>query len=69
MKKLGIIEVVLSGICFGFLGLFGKKAFQLNIQAGELLALRYSMAAVLLFIFLLIKNKSELKLNIKYAII
>lgn len=65
MKKIGIVEVILSGICFGFLGLFGKKAFLLGITPGELLALRYSIAAVMLFIFLLATNPKSMKLNFK----
>ena len=69
MKKIGVIEVILSGICFGFLGLFGKKAFQFGILPGELLALRYSMAALLLFLFLIFKDPHSLKLNLKDTLI
>jgi drug/metabolite transporter (DMT)-like permease len=64
-KSLGIIQVILSGICFGFLGYFGKIAFLNSIKPGELLALRYSMAGLILFIFLLFKDKNSLKLNLK----
>lgn len=69
MRNKGIIEVVLSGICFGFLGLFGKKAFQYQIKPGELLALRYSIAAIILFIYLLFVDRKSIKLPIKDAFI
>lgn len=69
MKKLGIIQVIFSGICFGFLGFFGKKAFLYQIKPGELLALRYSLAAFLLFFYLLITNRKSMLLNFKDTII
>lgn len=68
-RNIGMIEVVLSGICFGFLGYFGKKAFELNIFPGELLALRYSTAALLIFVYLLIKDKTKILLPIKDILI
>lgn len=68
-KKWGIIEVLLSGICFGFLGYFGKRAYLLGIKPGELLALRYSISALMMLIFLLIKNPSSLILNKKDTLI
>jgi drug/metabolite transporter (DMT)-like permease len=48
--KIGVIQVALAAVCFGFLGIFGKEAFQAGISIGELLSLRFSVAAILLFI-------------------
>jgi drug/metabolite transporter (DMT)-like permease len=54
----GFLEVLISGIGFGFLGIFGRYAFQSGIGVGELLTLRFTLAAVILwFIIILIKPK------------
>lgn len=61
-KKIGYLQIILSGACFGALGFFGKKAFLAAITPGELLALRYSISASLLGLTLLvIKPKSFLQ--------
>ncbi len=67
MRKIGILEVIISGICFGFLGFFGKKAYEMNILPGELLALRYSLAAGLVFIYLLLRRRKEYLLSTREA--
>ncbi len=69
MRKIGIIEVILSGICFGFLGYFGKMAYQYQILPGELLAMRYSIAAFIVLFYLLITNRKKIILNTKDTII
>lgn len=69
MRKIGIIEVILSGICFGFLGFFGKKAYEFQISSGELLSLRYSISAMLMLVFLTLKDPKSLKLNLKDTLI
>lgn len=57
----GIIEIILSGICFGFLGLFGKMAFERGFSPGELLSFRFLLGgSVLLFFFLLYRPKNLL---------
>lgn len=66
---MGILQVLLSGICFGFLGYFGKMAFARGFQPGELLALRYSMAAVIVFLFLAFKNPQEIRIGKREALI
>lgn len=68
-KNLGYIQVIFSGVCFGFLGFFGKTGYQYGFTPGELLALRYSTAAVLLGIYLLIADHSFLKMTLKEKII
>lgn len=69
MRKIGIIEVVLSGICFGFLGYFGKKAFEFHILPGELLALRYSIAAFIVLFYLILRNRKQIIINLNDTII
>lgn len=49
MRGRGIIEVLLSGLCFGFLGYFGKWAYEDSIHPFELLALRFSIGGLILF--------------------
>ncbi len=52
-RALGILQVVVSGICFGFLGYFGRQAFAQGLIPGELLSLRFLTSAVILFVFFL----------------
>jgi drug/metabolite transporter (DMT)-like permease len=53
MRQVGIIQALLSGFCFGFLGIFGKYAFSGGLQPGEFLAFRFLLAAFFLFLWLL----------------
>lgn len=46
-RQAGFIFIILSGMCFGALGLFGKLAYRQSIAPGELLALRYSISAII----------------------
>lgn len=62
-RTLGIVQVVLSGACFGALGYFGKKAYSLNITSGELLALRYSLSALFTFMIIILTAPKTLKLS------
>lgn len=59
-RKIGFIQIILSGVCFGFLGFFGKIAYQQNITPGELLSLRYTLSAILLGLFILITKPRSL---------
>ncbi len=68
-KFLGILQVFFSGICFGFLGYFGKTAYTYGITPGELLALRYSIAALLLGGYLFLFDRTFLKFSTKEKII
>lgn len=47
-RLLGIIQVILSGVCFGFLGVFGRWAFEKGITPPELLGHRFLLAACML---------------------
>ena len=43
-RSIGIIEIVTAGIGFGFIGVFGKQAFEGGLTPGELLSLRFLIA-------------------------
>ena len=63
-RKIGFIQIIISGMCFAFLGFFGKMAYRDLITPGELLSLRYSLSAIMTGFFILItKPKSFLDLN------
>lgn len=69
MKNIGYLQVILSGICFAFLGYFGKTGYSYGFNPGELLALRYTTAAFLLGAILLITDRSFLKITFKEKMI
>jgi DME family drug/metabolite transporter len=64
-RQLGFLQIILCGICFGFLGLFGKLAFAKGLTPGELLSLRYSVAGLMLFVFLLGTGQKPWRLSLK----
>ncbi len=53
-RKIGIIEIILSGIAFGFLGVLGKRAYEIGFSPGEYLALRFSVAGTVLALWLIV---------------
>jgi drug/metabolite transporter (DMT)-like permease len=65
----GFICVILAGVGFGFLGIFGRLAFNSGMTVGQLLTFRFSIAAMVLFFGLLIFKKSALKLNFRQILI
>lgn len=62
-RNTGFIQIILSGVCFGSLGYFGKMAYAAHIAPGELLALRYSLSAIMMAIIILLTNPKSLKLS------
>lgn len=64
-QALGFIFVLLAGVGFGFLGIFGRLAFQSGLSVGELLTFRFALAALILFIGLLFYKPKLLKINLK----
>lgn len=61
-RTLGVLQILLSGLCFGFVGIFGKNAYAQGATPGEVLSLRFAVAGVLLFIYFLVRNPSRLRL-------
>ncbi len=68
-RHIGIIQIIFSGICFGSLGFFGKKAYLMHITPGELLALRYFVSAILTAILIMISNPKSFFSLTKFEII
>lgn len=66
MRQIGILQVLLSGVCFGFLGVFGKWAYAAGLEPGEFLALRFLTAAGLLALWLLARERRAFRLERKY---
>ena len=65
-RTLGFIEVILAGMLFGLLGFFGKKATEYNIQAEELLGLRFLLGSFFIYCLLKIRDPSTtIKLPLK----
>ncbi|XGC80301.1 DMT family transporter [Bdellovibrio bacteriovorus] len=61
----GIIEISIASLGFGFLGIFGKWAFASGLSVGELLSYRFALAAVLIWIFLLLFKPDWVRLSAK----
>lgn len=65
----GTIEISLASVGFGFLGVFGKWAFQSGLSVGEVLSYRFFLAALLMWIFLLLFKPDWVRLNLKQTVI
>ena len=61
----GFIFVLLSGTGFGFLGIFGRLAFQSGLSVGELLSFRFILASFILSMSLLFLKPQLLKISIQ----
>jgi drug/metabolite transporter (DMT)-like permease len=61
-RRIGILEAVLAGVGFGFLGVFGKVAYAKGITGGENLACRFGVSALLLGGYLLATRPRSLRL-------
>ncbi len=68
-QTLGFIFVLLSGTGFGFLGIFGRLAFQSGLTVGELLVFRFTLAAALLWVALLFSRPNLIRLSLRQILI
>jgi drug/metabolite transporter (DMT)-like permease len=59
----GLIEVALAGLCFGFLGVFGKLAYRQGFTVGELLTERFLVATTIFGLGLLVLAPQKLKIE------
>lgn len=66
---MSFVEIILAGVGFGFLGIFGRLAFAAGISVGELLVFRFSLAAVLLWLGLFIFRRDLLRLSFRQIIV
>lgn len=65
----GTIEISIASAGFGFLGIFGKWAFISGLSVGEFLSYRFTLAALLLWIFLLLFKPQWIRLSAKQTVI
>lgn len=68
-RTLGLFYVLMAGVGFGFLGIFGRIAFQNGMTVGELLTWRFATAALLLWIGLFFFKPRLLLIPIKQILI
>ncbi len=59
----GTLEISIASMGFGFLGIFGKWAFSSGLSVGEFLTYRFALAAVLIWIFLILFKPDWIKLT------
>ncbi len=52
----GVLFIVLAGICFGSLGIFGKLFISSGLEVGPILAIRFIFASFLLGLYFLIQK-------------
>jgi len=64
-RTIGVIEILLSGIAFGLVGVFGKMAYALGVTPGELLSLRFLLAAGVLGLGLGLFRRSSFRVPFK----
>lgn len=65
----GTIEISIASMGFGFLGVFGKMAFDSGLSVGEFMSYRFILAASLLWIFLLLFRPQWVRLKPKQIFI
>lgn len=68
-RTMGIIQILISAACFGFLGFFGKKAFAKNVTPFELLSLRFLVSGSMMLFAIGLLSKRLRTLNIKQILI
>jgi drug/metabolite transporter (DMT)-like permease len=54
---MGPVLCLISAVCFGALGVFGKLAFEAGVSPNALLLIRFGLAAVVLGAFLLLRSR------------
>ncbi|WII72781.1 DMT family transporter [Bdellovibrio sp. 22V] len=65
----GTIQISIASVGFGFLGIFGKWAFASGLSVGEFLSYRFTLAALLIWIFLLLFKPGWIRLTGKQTVI
>lgn len=62
---LGTAQVLLSTFCFGAIGTFAKLAYSSGLDSSTLLALRFAVAAAVLWLYFLISNRRLIRIGRK----
>lgn len=65
----GSLEISIASVGFGFLGIFGKWAFASGLSVGAFLTYRFTLAAMLIWIFLLLFRPDWIRLSRKQTVI
>jgi drug/metabolite transporter (DMT)-like permease len=68
-RQIGIAQILLSGLCFGFLGLFGKMAYAQGLTPGEFLSFRFLVGAFFSGVLALVYDRRALHLSSKNMIV
>lgn len=68
-EVIGFIYVILAGLGFGFLGIFGRLGFQKGLSVGEILTWRFLLASLILWTFLLLFKRNLVKLSLRQILI
>ena len=55
LDGMGAALCLFSAACFGAMGIFGKLAYQAGVSPGALLLVRFSLAAAVLGVLLLLR--------------
>lgn len=66
---IGVFQVLLAGVGFGFLGVFGRLAYQNGLTTGELLSFRFSLAAIILWMGLFLIRPKLIVLHPKQILV
>jgi drug/metabolite transporter (DMT)-like permease len=61
--NVGRLEVLASAAGYGFIGIFGKRAFAAGLGPGEFLTMRFAIASALLWLYVLAFRRDILKLG------
>lgn len=64
-RAVGTAQVLLSTFCFGAIGTFAKLAYASGVDSPTLLALRFAVAAAVLWLYFLISNRSLIRIGRK----
>lgn len=65
----GSLEISIASVGFGFLGIFAKWAFASGLSVGAFLTYRFTLAAILIWIFLLLFKPDWIRLSGKQTLI
>lgn len=68
-ELVGFIYVLLAGIGFGFLGIFGRLGFQRGLSVGEILTWRFLLAAIILWTYLFLFKRKLIFLSKKQILV
>lgn len=61
--RYGYLSVLLSSVCFGFLGYFGKIAYSLGFTPLQLMTVRFILAALLMWPLALVRDRQAYRLS------